>query len=367
MSPVRVAAFVIVFFSAFAPVPGRAQTAPAGFVPVHVAAVVRQDTPVVLRSIGTVQSLATVLVRARVDGTLDRIAVTEGQDVKTGDLLAQIDPRPLAAVYAQAVAKRAADAAQLANAQRDLSRLQSLARSQFASRQTVDTQTASADQFRAAVQGDEALMAAAKLNLDFASITSPIDGRVGLRQVDPGNLIHAGDASGIVTVTQIRPIAMLFTLPQDTLPRLRAAMARGRLRVTALAGDDRTELARGELLTIDSAIDPATGTIRLKATFANETDSLWPGQFVNTRIETETLRDATVVPSSAVQRSPSGLFVYTIRPDQTAAVQPIEVLQDDGHVAVVANGVGVGDTVVSAGQSRLQNGTHVAVVAQPAS
>ncbi len=336
-------------------------------VPVQVAPVSRQDVKVFLRNIGTVQALASVLIRARVDGTLDSVAFTEGQDVRAGDLLARIDPRPFAAAYAQAVAKRAADSAQLANAKRDLDRSQSLARSQFASRQTVDTQSASAAQLEATVQGDDAAIASAKLNLDFASITSPIDGRVGLRQVDPGNLIHASDAAGIVTVTQIRPIGVIFTLPQDTLPQIHSAMDRGTLPVTAFASDDRTELGRGELLTIDNAIDPATGTIKLKTVFPNTDKRLWPGQFVNAHLETETLKGALVVPSSAVQRGPDGLFVYIVKPDQTASVQPIEVRQDDGHVAVVVKGVDVGAMVVTSGQSRLQNGARVAVTPAPAS
>ena len=340
---------------------------PSPGVPVQVAAVGRQDVKVFLRNIGTVQSLASVLVRARVDGTLDSVAFTEGQDVRAGDLLARIDPRPFAATYAQAVAKRAADAAQLANAKRDLDRSQSLARSQFASRQTVDTQAASAAQLEATVQGDDAAIASAKLNLDFASITSPIDGRVGLRQVDPGNLIHAGDATGIVTVTQIKPIGVIFTLPQDALPRIHEAMGREKLPVVAFAGDDRTELGRGELLTIDSAIDTATGTIRLKAVFPNADERLWPGQFVNAHLETETLKGAAVVPSGAVQRGPNGLFVYVVKPDQTVALQPIEVRQDDGRVAVLTKGPEVGATVVTAGQSRLQNGTRIAVTPASAS
>lgn len=358
--------FVASLLAAALPAFAMAQSAPQG-VPVQVAAAARQDAKVVLRNIGVVQSLASVLVRARVDGTLDEVNFVEGQEVKAGDLLARIDPRPFAAAYAGALAKRDADTAQLGNARRDLNRFTSLAKSDFASRQSVDTQGASVAQQQATIQGDEAEIASAKLNLDFASIVSPIAGRVGLRQVDPGNLIHSSDAAGIVTVTQIKPIAVVFTLPQDDLPQIHSAMARGKLPVEAFASDDRTELGQGELLTIDNSVDTATGTIRLKATFPNADERLWPGQFVNAHLQSDVLKGATVVPSGAVQHGPDGLFVYLVKPDQTVAVQPIEVRQDNGKLAVVTKGLDVGATVVTDGQSRLQNGTRVVATPHAAS
>jgi multidrug efflux system membrane fusion protein len=336
-----------------------AQSAASG-IPVQVAAVKRADVPVVLRNIGAVQAFQSVLVRARVDGTLDKIFFTEGQDVKPGDKLAQIDPRPYAAVLAQAVAKKASDEAQLANAQRDLSRYTNLAAKDFASRQQVDTQVAMVAQFTASLQGDDASIAAARLNLDFTNITSPIDGRVGLRQVDVGNLIHATDTTGLVTITQIHPIAVIFTLPQDTLPRIQAAMAKAKLQTIAYTSDDKTILGQGELLTTDNTIDATTGTIRLKAVFNNADNKLWPGQFVNVRLMIGTIDGALTVPSPAIQRGPNGLFVYVVKPDSTVALQPIDVRQDDGSVAVIDKGLDEGVQVVTGGQSRLQNGSKVA-------
>ncbi len=316
--------------------------------------------PILLRNIGVVQAFQSVLVRARVDGTLTKIVFTEGQDVKPGDQLAEIDPRPYAATLAQVQAKKAADEAQLANAQRDQARYTSLASSNFASRQQLDTQTAMVAQYQANIKGDEATVASARLNLDFTNITSPIDGRTGLRLVDPGNLIHANDQQGIVTITQIHPISMLFTLPQDHLPGIHAAMAKGRLTVQARTPDDKTDLSQGELLTTDNTIDTTTGTIRLKAVFPNTDDKLWPGQFVNARLQLGTLANVLTVPSVAIQRGVNGLFVYVVKPDNTAALQPVEVRQDDGTYAVISKGLDDGVQVVTNGQSRLQAGTRVA-------
>jgi multidrug efflux system membrane fusion protein len=328
-------------------------------VPVQVTQAVRKDVPILLRNIGTVQAFQSVLVRARVDGTLDEVLFQEGQEVKRGDRLAQIDPRPYAAALAQAVAKRAADTAQLANARNDLSRYQTLSRKDFASRQQVDTQAATVAQLEATLQGDDAQIATARLNLDFCNITSPIDGRVGLRMVDPGNLIHANDAQGIVSVAQIHPISVIFTLPQDTLPQVQAAMAKGKLPVQAWSADDQRQLDTGELLTVDNNIDQGTGTYRLKAVFPNKDNQLWPGQFVNARLQTGTRPGVVIVPSVAVQHGPNGLYVFMIKPDQTAAMRPVEVAQDDGRMAVIAKGLDDGTQVVVKGVSRLQDGTPV--------
>jgi multidrug efflux system membrane fusion protein len=360
---VALAASLAAALPAAAETPAPAPSAPA--VPVQTATAQRRDVPVLLRNIGAVQAFYSVLVRARVDGTLDRVLFTEGQEVKAGQPLAEIDPRPYAAALDAAKAKKAADEAQLANARADLARYQSLVRSDFASRQQVQTQSALVAQFEATVAGDQAAIESARLNLEFCHIVSPIDGRTGLRLVDPGNLIHANDSQGIVTITQIHPIALIFTLPQDNLPQIQAAMARGSAPVFAYSADDRTELARGTLLTIDNQVDQSTGTIRLKAEFDNPDNKLWPGQFVNAHLQVDTLHDAVTIPAAAVQRGPNGLYAYVIGADSTAVMQPIKLAQEDGEVAVVAEGIDAGAQVVVKGQLRLQNGTRVSVAAKP--
>lgn len=342
----------------------RTAFAQGGGVPVTIVEAARQDVPVMQKAIGTVQAFQSVLVRARVDGTLDRVLFTEGQLVKPGELLAQLDPRPYQALLDQAVAKRAADEAVLSNARSDLVRYNDLAASQIASRQKLDQTRAAVLQAEAQVRGDEAQIAAAQLNLDFTRIVSPLSGRVGLRQIDPGNFIRVADpnAVGLVTIAQIQPIALLFTLPQDALPRVQQAMKRGRIPVVAYSSDDKVKLSTGQLLTVDSIIDVTTGSIKLKAVFANTDDNLWPGQFVNVRMQLETRAGATTVPSSAVQRGQAGLYVFAVKPDNTATVVPVEIEQDDGKVAMVAKGLSPGDKVVASGQSRLTNGSRVAAI-----
>lgn len=350
------------------PVLAQAPGGAAG-VPVTVTAPQRQDVPVLVRAIGTVQAFQSVVVRARVDGTLDRVLFTEGQQVKPGDVLAQLDPRPYQAILDQTLARKASDQATAANAKGDLSRYDNLAASQVASQQKLEQVRATLAQAEAAVRGDDASIAAAQLNLSFTRITAPIEGRAGLRQVDAGNLIRAADPSttGIVTITQIHPISLIFTLPQDTLPRVQAAMRRGKLPVLAYSGDDRTKLSEGELLTLDSSIDATTGTIKLKAVFANADDSLWPGQFVNVRMQLDMRPGVLTLPSAAIQRGVNGLYVYVVKPDGTAALQPVEVDQDDGRAAVVSAGLSGTERVVLSGQSRLSNGARVnATDAKPA-
>jgi multidrug efflux system membrane fusion protein len=281
-------------------------------------------------------------------------------------LLAEIDPRPYQATYDQALAKKAADLAMLSNAKRDLARYSDLARSDFASRQSVDTQSASVLQTTANTQADDAAIAAAKLNLDFTRITSPIAGRVGLRLVDTGNLVHASDASGIVTVNQIHPISVLFTLPQDAFPTVQDAIRAGGstpLVAYAYTGDDKRQLSQGVLLTVDNAIDSSTGTIRLKAEFANTDDRLWPGQFVNIHLQLRVARDAVTVPSPAVQRGVNGFYVYVVKPGNVVGVQLVDIGQDNGQVAIVTKGLSGGETVVTGGQSRLTDGTKIASTA----
>lgn len=342
-------------------IPPRAEVLGGAAIPVTVVMPVREDVPVLARAIGTVQAFQSVVVRARVDGTLDKVLFTEGQQVKPGEVLARLDPRPYQAALDQAVAKRAADEAMLANARGDLVRYADLAQSQVASRQRLELQRANVAQAEANVHGGDASIAAAQLNLDFTRITAPIEGRVGLRQIDPGNYIRAADpaSTGIVTIAQIHPIALIYTLPQDALPEVQKAMRQGKLQVLAYGSDDRTKLSEGELLTIDSAIDASTGTIKLKAVFANTDDNLWPGQFVNVRTQLSIRHGALTVPSAAVQRGPNGLYVFLVKPDSTAALQPIDVDQDDGQTAVVAKGLSGGERVVLAGQSRLFIGAKV--------
>ncbi len=338
----------------------RAQQGP---VPVTTGRATRADVAIFERGIGTVQPFQSVLIRARVDGTIDQLVFAEGQTVKPGDLLAVIDPRPYQAVYDQAVAKKASDVAQLGNARKDLARYADLARNDFASRQSVDTQSSSVSQFNANIEADDAAIAAAKLNLDFTRIVAPIGGRIGLRLVDPGNLVHANDATGIVVINQIHPITVLFTLPQDEFPAVQDAMhaAGGTpLPVAAFTGDEKRQLGVGTLLTADNAIDSSTGTIKLKAMFPNTDDRLWPGQFVNAHLQLSVAHDAITVPSSAIMRGVNGLYVYAVKAGNIAAVEPVEIGQDDGKVTIVKTGLSDGDVVVTTGQSRLTDGTHVA-------
>jgi membrane fusion protein, multidrug efflux system len=329
-------------------------------VPVTIAGAGRQNFPVYLSGLGSVQAFNTVLVRARVDGTLMKFVPIEGQEVKQGELIAIIDPRPYQAAMDQAMAKRTQDEADLANARHDLDRYTTLAKQDYASRQQVDTQKALVDHLAAGIIGDEAAIETAKLNLSFCYIMAPVTGRVGLRQVDPGNMVHANEASGIVSITQVRPISVTFTLPQQDLPRVVTAMAAGKLPVDAYDQDDRTLLDTGELLTPDNAIDQGTGTIRLKATFPNVKEQLWPGQFVSAHLLVATERNVLTIPSVAVQHGPAGLYAYVVTPDHTARRQPIQITHDNGQIAVVARGLSDGQMVVTDGQSRLQDGTHVA-------
>jgi multidrug efflux system membrane fusion protein len=330
-------------------------------VPVSAARATRRDVPIYLKGLGSVQAFSSVLVRARVDGTLMQFPVTEGQEVKQGDLIAVIDPRPFQAALDAAMAKKSQDDADLVNAKSDLTRYTSLEQKSFASHQQVDTQQALVNHTTAAIAGDDAAIEMAKLNLSYCFITSPIQGRIGLRQVDPGNLVHANDATGIVSITQIHPISALFTVPQDSLPTISVAMEKGTLPVIAFAADDRTQLDQGSLLTPDNAIDTSTGTIKLKATFPNPHNTLWPGQFINARLQLGTDQNALTVPSIAVQHGPVGLYTYVVGADSSVARQPVEVARDDGTLAVIAKGLTEGQQVVTEGQSRLQTGTKVAV------
>jgi multidrug efflux system membrane fusion protein len=346
-----------------APIPAWAQAAgPRPPVPVSVGKVTRQDVPLWLHGLGTVQAFYSVLIRPKVDGTLLDVRVTEGQAVKQGDLLAVIDPKPYQAMLDAAQAKKQQDQADLANARHDLERYSSLAKQDFASHQQVDTQTAMVNRLTATIAGDDAQVEATQLNVAYSYVTAPFAGRVGLRTVDPGNYVRSAESTSLMPLSQIQPIAATFTVPQDALPGVQDALHAGAPAVVAYASDDKTELDRGTLLTIDNAIDAGTGTIKLKATFPNQAAHLWPGQFVNTRLLLSTTKNALTVPSSAVMHGQDRLYVYILKPDQTVTVSTVQIVRDDGNVAIVASGLEDGQPVITDGQSRLLEGAKVTVV-----
>ena len=341
--------------------PAGAQPSASNAVPVTVTKAARQNLPVYARGIGTVQAWRSVQVRAQVNGYLQSIDFIEGQEVKAGDLLAMIDPRPYQDTLDQAKAKQASDAATLVNDQLNAQRDSTLARSSFASIKQVDNDKALVAQLQANVQSDEAAVAAARLNLEFCRITAPIDGVVGFRQIDIGNLVQASSTQAIVSLTQIRPVAVVFTLAQETLPQVRAALAAGKPPVLAYDQEDKAELSGGTLLTPNNTIDVNTGTISLKAIFPNADRKLWPGQFVNAHLQLRIDHDAVVVPVAAVQHGPDGLYVFVVKPDNTVSDQPVTVGYQNDRVYEITKGLNGGEEVVLDGQARLQNGTAVAV------
>jgi membrane fusion protein, multidrug efflux system len=334
---------------------------------VDTAAVTHADVPIYLSGLGTVQAYYTVTVTARVDGELQKIAFTEGQTVHRGDLLAQIDPRPNQAAYNQAVAAKAKDAAQLENAKRDLERYTVLQPQDLASKQTVDTQRAMVDQMAAQLQVDQAVIDNARTQLDYTHIVSPIDGRTGIRLVDPGNIVHAAATTGIVVVTQVQPIAVIFTLPEEDLTAVNAALAAGPVKVTTVSRDGNTELDQGVLTLVDNEIDQNTGTARLKATFANVHNTLWPGQYVNARVLVRVSSNALTLPAAAVQLGPNGPFTYVVKPDSTVEVRLLKIGEESGGMTVVQSGLALNERVVTSNQYRLQPGAHVRVNATNAS
>jgi multidrug efflux system membrane fusion protein len=340
------------------PADAQAPAAPPR-IPVEVAQAKLRDVPVYLQGLGNVQAFNTVTIRSRVDGELQKVAFVEGQDVKAGDVLAQIDPRPFKAQLDQATAKKAQDEAQLANARLDVQRYTNLVKQNAISSQTLDTQRALVAQLEATIKGDDATIENAAVQLGYTTITAPISGRTGIRLVDQGNIIHATDASGLVVITQLQPISVIFTLPEDSLPQIAREMASGPLEVAILSRDEKTELDRGTLALVDNQIASATATIKLKATLPNSANLLWPGQFVKARLLLRTQRNVLTVPPNAVQRGAQGLFAYVVKPDQTADLRPLKVGQIDGAVAVIEGGLQAGEQVVTAGQFRLQPGSHV--------
>jgi multidrug efflux system membrane fusion protein len=332
-------------------------------VAVETAVATRRDVPVYLEGLGNVQAFYTAKITARVDGELQRVGFVEGQLVKKGDLLAQIDPRPLQAALDQAIGTQAKDAAQLESAKRDLTRYQLLAPQNLTSKQVLDAQQALVAQLQAQLQVDRATIDNARTQLAYASITAPFSGRTGIRLVDPGNIVHAADTTGIVVVTQIQPISILFTLPEDALPQINQALAAGEVGVVALSRDDLTQLDSGTLTLVDNEIDPSTGTVRLKATFANLRNALWPGQFVNVRVLLQQRRDVVTLPTVAVEHGPEGLFAYVVRADSTVEARPIKTAEDTEGVTVVTDGLQSGERVVTTNQYRLQPGAPVRTLA----
>jgi membrane fusion protein, multidrug efflux system len=330
-------------------------------IPVVATAARRRDVGVYLKGLGTVTPLNTVTVRSRVDGELVGIHFREGQIVRSGDLLAEIDPRPFQAQLTQFEGQLERDQALLDNARLDLKRFQVLITTDAAPRQQLDTQVSLVHQLEGTVKNDQGQIDATKVQLVYCRITSPIAGRVGLRLVDPGNIVHATDTGGLVIVTQLQPITVIFTIPEDSIPTVLEQLGRGvRLPVEAYDREQRKKLAEGALLTIDNEVDPTTGTVRLKAEFPNTDNRLFPSQFVNARLRIETRRGATVVPTAAIQQSPRGSFVYVVRPDRTVGIRQVGVGVTDGDDVSIEQGLQVGEQVVVEGAERLRDGAAIA-------
>jgi multidrug efflux system membrane fusion protein len=328
--------------------------------PVTAAFVEARDFPVYRIGLGTVQAYNTVTIKVRVDGEIHKIAFYEGQDVRVGDLLAQIDPRPYEALLRQAEADKARDEALLANAKLDLERFSTLVARDFATRQSVDTQKALVAQYQAAIQRDQATIDNAKVQLGYTTIKSPLNGRTGVRLIDQGNIVHANDAGGLVVITQLDPIAVIFTLPQQYLAEVADAIRRGPPVVLAYDQDNRIRLAEGQLQLVDNLIDQGTGSVRLKAVFPNAEHRLWPGAFVNAWLQLD-VRHGPVVKESVVQYGPNGDYAFVVGPDASVAVRPLRVAATHDGAALIAEGLNVGDRVVVDGQYRLRPGARVVV------
>jgi multidrug efflux system membrane fusion protein len=334
-------------------------------IPVVVATAAQRDVPIYLDGLGTVQAFYTVTIHTMVDGPLVAVGFKEGQDVRKGDVLAQIDPRTYQAALDQVTAKKAQDDAVLANARVDLARYQKLVATNYTTAQQADTQKSLVAQLEAQVRQDQAQIDTARTQLSYCTVTSPIDGRTGIRQVDPGNIVHAVDVTGLVVITQLQPISVLFTLSQQTLPAVATAIHQGTAAVLAYAqgaaGSRGQVLDTGVLSVLDNQVDPTTGTIKLKATFPNKDGKLWPGGFVGMQLQVDTAHDALVVPPAAIQRGPSGPYVF-IATGGTVKRQPVTVGHEDERWSIVTAGLGVGDKVVIDGASRLSDGTKIAIV-----
>jgi multidrug efflux system membrane fusion protein len=347
------------FFAAQREQASSAQKARNGPPPVAVkiAPVEKADFPVYLTGLGNGQGFNTVVVRTRVDGQIDKIAFNEGQFVKQGDILAQIDPRPFQAAYDQAIAKKAQDEANLANAQLDLQRYTKLG--EFATKQQTDTQRSTVQQLTAQIEADVAAISNARTQLDYATVRAPIAGVTGFRQVDQGNIVNAATQTGIVTIAQIEPIAVIFTAPEEQLPQIKAALAIAPPKVIAMSTDGKKILSTGELSLINNQVDTTSGTIRLKAVFQNKDHALWPGQAVSTRLLVDTLKDATVVPDDAVQHGTDGLYAFSVNQDNKAELRKIQVTKSIDGRSVIDSGLSPGQQVITAGQYKVQPGTVV--------
>ena len=336
--------------------------AEGGPVPVLVAPAAKADVPVYLDAVGTIKALNTVTVRPQVDGKLLGVGFKEGDDVKKGDVLARIDPTTYQAALDQAIAKKAQDEALLANAKIDLDRYEKLAATNAINRQQADTQRALVAQDAALVQSDQAAIESARATLGYTTIVAPIDGRTGIRMVDEGNIVHASDVnSAIVVITEIKPISVLFSLPQQDLAQINEAFAKAPLTVEAQRPDSDAVIDRGVLRVVDNQVDQTTGTVKLKAEFPNAGLALWPGQFVNVRLLIDTLKGVVTIPTGAVQRGPNGTFVYVVKDDNTAAMRPIVVQKQDETVTVVKSGLTPPERVVTTGFVRLTDGSKVAI------
>ena len=361
-----VAAFLVLVSAILAgcggpdPKPATARAATGQTVSVGVATAEQRDMPIYLKGLGSATAFNTVSLRSRVDGQLLQVNFKEGQYVNKGDLLAVIDPRPYEVALSQAQAQLFRDQAQLRDAQLNYERYKGLLQDSGAvSQQQVDTQRASADQLEGAVRADQAAVDNAKLNLVYCHITAPISGRIGLRLVDVGNMVHASDTNAMLVITQLQPIAIVFTLPEDSLPTVAQHMQHGTLVVEAYRRDDQTKLSTGTLLTVDNQIDQTTGTVKLKAVFENKDSSLWPNQFVNVRLLVETRKNSTVIPAAAIQRGPQGAFVFIVKADKTVEVRPITVSFTQNNSSLITSGLQPGDIVVMDGQDKLQSGSKV--------
>jgi multidrug efflux system membrane fusion protein len=337
--------------------PARAAAPPA--IPVTVAPATKRDLPIYLTGLGAVQASFTIGIRPQVDGKLEAVLFTEGQHVRKGDVLARIDPRLYVAALDQAKAKKLQDEAQLSAARKDLDRSKALVVKSFDTQQNLDQQTAKVDQLVATVAADDAMIATAQTNLDYTSIVAPSDGRMGVRNIDPGNIVHASDSAVIATLTLTRPAAVLFTLSSRALADVREAMARGPVEVTAFNQDNTVMLAKGTLLLIDNFVDQASATMRLKAMFANEDDKLWPGDFVNARVLLDVKKDVLAVPSPAIQRGPDGVFAWVVKPDGVVEVRPLKLGPVSGGQTIVTSGLSEGERVVVNGQYKLRPGSRV--------
>ena len=346
------------------PVRAARSSQPAA-VPVTVAAAAKRDLPIYLTGLGSVQASFTVGIHSQVDGQIAQVLFTEGQKVKKGDALVRIDPRLYQAAFDQAKAKRKQDEAQLSSAQKDLVRSRTLVDKSFQTQQVVDQQTAKVDQLIAAINADSAAIETAQTQLDYTQITAPSDGRMGVRSIDPGNIVHASDSAPIAALTLTRPAAVVFTLPSRFLNDVREAMARGRVEVTAFSQDNARVLSKGTLLLIDNFVDQASATMRLKAMFANEDERLWPGDFVNARVLIEVKKDVLAVPSTAIQRGPDGIFTWVVKPDGAAEARAIKVGPATGDQTIVKSGLSEGERVVVNGQYKLRAGSRVTVDGQP--